>query len=175
MVRALNLDENEISVQIGGRGFVLTQQAKVPLMRVLDAIYESEKNDPETDSDESATGSDEPEEKKTAKDENLAQMFIEEWDKAIPVFALMFGFKPEKEDEWTEVVGFLFENLAPMSGVKIFHAWWELNEVDDFFIRCGRTLLHPLVEQSIRTQMQSMALEQFQDAVEEIREATQSG
>jgi hypothetical protein len=145
LARALNLDENEIAVTIGGRGFVLKQQAKVPLMRVLDAIFKS-------DEDEIKTGEDE-EGEKPALEETVAQTFIKEWDKALPVIAMMFGFHPDKEDEWSEVTAFLGDNLAPMAGVKVFRAWWQLNEIDSFFIRCGRTMLHPEMEVGIEAEL----------------------
>lgn len=155
MVRALNLDENEIPVTIGGRGFILKQQPKVPLMRVLDAIFKHDEEEVKTavaEAEADAEASDETE-AKPALEENIAQTFIKEWDKAIPVIAMMFGFRPDKEDEWKDAVQHLEENLAPMAGVKVFRAWWELNEIDSFFIRCGRTMLHPEMEVGIESEL----------------------
>lgn len=142
MARALNLDENEIAVTIGGRGFVLKQQPKKPLMRVLDAIFQQDVEEIEAAKTEAV-----------ALEDNIAHSFMKEWDKALPAIAMMFGHDPKQEDTWTEVVQFLEDNLAPMSGVKIFKAWWTLNEIDSFFMRCGRTMIHPEMEVGIESEL----------------------
>lgn len=166
MVRALNLDESEVAVTIGGRGFILKQQAKAPLMRVLDAMFVSETSDLEAaTTDEEA----EPTATETLLEDNIARTFMKEWEKALPIIAMMFGFDPSKEDTWKDAVAYLEENLAPMAGVKVFKAWWVLNEIDSFFIRCGRTLMHPEMERqlelSARRQMEENAREAVAEAL----------
>lgn len=155
MTRALNLDANEVAVTVGGRGFVLKQQAKAPLMRVLNAIFNSDNEELEAAKEG---------ESEASLSENVAETFMKEWDKALPIFAMMFGFDPKQEDTWTEALQFLEEHLAPMAGVKVFHAWWGLNEIDSFFMRCGRTLVHPSMEREIEAEVRRRT----QEAAEEI-------
>lgn len=171
MVRSLNLDENEIPVTIGGRGFTLKQQAKRPLMRVLDAIFKSDPEEPKVAATETEAPGDETTEEviEAPLSVNIAEVFIKEWEKSLPIFALMFSFDPKKEDTYTEAVEFLEEHLAPMAGVKVFKQWWLLNEIDAFFIRCGRTLIHPEMEREIEAEVhrrvQSVAQEIVDTAI----------
>jgi hypothetical protein len=164
MVRALNLDEQEIPVTIGGRGFILKQQAKRPLMRVLDAIFQSDKEQVSAVEADEVAADGAPAEESAPLEQNVAQTFIQEWDKSLPVIAMMFGFYPGKEDEWNDCLQYLEEHLAPMAGVKVFHAWWSLNEIDSFFMRCGRTLIHPELERHIEAEVRR----RFQTTAQEI-------
>lgn len=176
MVRALNLDLCEIPVTIGGRDFLLKMQAKRPLMRVLDAIFKSDdelkvaaaETDEPTDEVAAAAENKEPADEavEVPLSENIAEMFMKEWDKSLPTFAMMFSFDPKKEDTFKEAVDHLEENLAPMAGVRVFKQWWLLNEIDAFFIRCGRTLIHPEMEREIEAEVHRRVQSAAQEIVD---------
>lgn len=140
---ALNLDETrEIPVSFGGRTFALTQQRRAILMRIVNFIHtngESEGKKP----------------KEGASDVEVMETHFEN---SLPLVALMFGYE-KKDDETKAVIEFLREHLTHPKALKIFKAWWELNEIDDFFIRRGNMLMDPDIAQWMKTQRRAVTQE----------------
>lgn len=137
----LNLDESpEITVELAGRHFKLTQQRPAIVMRIVRFINtngESEGKKP----------------KEGAEDAELMQANFEN---SLPIIALMFGYE-QKDDTTKEVISFLKEHLNPSRALKVFQAWWELNEADDFFIRRGNMLMDPEIALWMKTQRHAAA------------------
>jgi hypothetical protein len=143
MPDSLNLDEvREIPVTLGGRTFTLTQQRRSLLLRIVKFVQsngESEGKKPKEGSDD-------------------GEIMETNFENSLPIIALMFGF--EGKDETTkETIAFLREHLSPQRSLKVFKAWWELNEVDDFFIRRGNMLMDPDIAQWMKTQRRAIAAE----------------
>lgn len=138
MKRAMNLGDRQIAVEIEGRQFTLKQMPRLPLQRILDLLYASDVEP------EKGKG-------KKEKERTATEIMFAEWDKALPLLARMLGFQPEKNaDEFEEIVRFLDENLAPMAAARLFASWYELNEIDDFFARVGKTLLDPRLAEKLK-------------------------
>jgi hypothetical protein len=139
----LNLDETiEIPVSLAGRQFVLSQQRRSVILKIIKFVTTngaSEGNKPVEGLEDAA-------------------LLESNFDNTLPFIALMFGFE-QKDTTTKETIAFLKEHLRPAQALKIFEAWWRLNEVDDFFIRQGNVLMDPDVAQWMKTQRRALAQE----------------
>ena len=163
MTRAMDLSDRQIPVEIEGRQFVLKQLPRVPLQKILDLLY----NSPEEG---------EKKGKGKTKELNGIDIICGEWEKALPIIARMLGFDPDKnpdsKTEFDSVVQYLDENLAPPAGVRIYMAWRELNEIDDFFARAGRTLLEPKLAAMLKEGRELSLDREIQQVMEEQKAET---
>lgn len=138
----LDLDQIvSIPVKLAGREFKLTQQSQPVILRVLKFV--NEEVEPE----------EKPEENQE-KESGFTDAMARNLERALPYVALMFGYE---QDDTTkeEVVAFLKEHLHPSKAIVIFQTWWQLNEVDDFFARGGKVMMHPDLAASIKKSIRS--------------------
>jgi len=143
MPDSLNLDEvREIPVTLGGRTFILTQQRRSLLLRIVKFVQSNG----------------ESEGKKLKEGADDSEIMETNFENSLPIIALMFGFDT-KDEATKETIAFLREHLSPQRALKVFKAWWELNEVDDFFIRRGNMLMDPDIAQWMKTQRRAIAAE----------------
>lgn len=130
MARAMKLCDRQIEVDIDGRAFVLKQMPRLPLQKIIDLLYVQP-----------------PEEKGKKKERTYTESIFADCDHSFPIVARMLGFDPDKGQEakadFNEVVQYLNEHLPPMAAARLYEQWYELNELDDFFARFGKTLLDP--------------------------------
>lgn len=139
----LNLDETpEIPVHLAGRTFKLTQQRRSVVLRIIKYV--------------NTNG--ESENKKPPEGIDDAELMEKNFDNSLPIIALMFGYE-QKDDTTKETITFLREHLNPARALKVFQAWWKLNEADDFFIRRGNILMDPEIALWMKTQRHVIAQE----------------
>lgn len=121
----LDLDQTvEVTVKVGGREFKLTQQSYPTIRKVIQFVNGG--------GGVAADG----------ENSDWTEIMDQNYLASLPVVALLFGYEtenPEKE----AVVQFLTGHLTPHKVVQIFQTWWKINEVDDFFDRAGKMLMHP--------------------------------
>ncbi|HET7100673.1 MAG TPA: hypothetical protein VFJ52_05945 [Terriglobia bacterium] len=117
MSRTRNFDEDEIvTVTFGGRDFVIRPQRRALIERILDMAYKEE-----------TEGS-------SIKD------FFKNWDRQFPIFALIFGYEEMKSEETKEVLKHLESHMPLKAGPICFEDWWNVNQIQDFFLRGGMPL-----------------------------------
>lgn len=123
----LDLDQvKTIPVKVGGRSFEITQQSRPQIQRVLAFV-----------NDEVAS---QLREKKEGEEVALTELLFDNYDNQLPAIALIFGFDPDKK-EGKEVVNHLKEHLRHSGAIRVFDRWWDLNEIDSFFVRGGKPLM----------------------------------
>jgi len=128
--RILNLDlDDTIQVTLGGREYILRQQRRAIIERVVRAVkLVEDQMFAEDDSGKERTG-----------EENLALVFGN-WDQAFPAFALMLGVEPS-DANYQDTLNHLTEHLTFPKAHAIFNAWYDLNQVRRFFIYLGNPLI----------------------------------
>ena len=132
--RTLNLDEVQtIDVILGGRPFKISQDRRAVIERVLRVAHEEGK--PPTESDE----------------RSLSERLFENWEAALPAFALILGSE-EGDSDHQAVVQHLREHLTVPAALQIYEAWWDINQVEAFFVRGGRPLLPPYIVKALQEQ-----------------------
>lgn len=142
-LESLNLDEAvEIPVVLAGRTFKLTQQRRSVLLEI--ARFVNTNGQSEEDQPKEGTSEEE--------------VMIANFDRSIPFVALMFGHE-KKSAETKEVIAFLRENINHVQVLKVFKRWWELNEMDDFFIRRGNMLMDPDIAEWMKVQRRATVRE----------------
>jgi len=130
MQRALDVSFLEVvTVQIGGKDYVLQAQSAVHLERILNAIY-------------STNEADLVEETAAEKKSPWGTVLAKTYTKSLPIIAMMFGYDPKSTDG-KEVIKELEESMPPKLSVKIYEEWRRINEIDDFLLRTGKVFLDP--------------------------------
>lgn len=130
--RILNLDEVQtVEVILGGRSFRITQQRRAILEKVLKIAHE--------EGQVAREGDDRP----------LSERLFENWDAALPAFALILG-EEEGTPGFDATVAHLEEHLRVPAALQIYEAWWELNQIQGFFDRGGRPLLPPYILKALQ-------------------------
>lgn len=124
--RVIDLDaEGVIAVTLGGRQFEVRQQRRAVLERVLRAIYAREQD------------------AKLPEDADTSQ-FLEScfanWRDRAPTFALILGYE-EGNPDLPGVLAHLEEHLTFPRAKRVFDAWWELNQLVDFFALGGNPMI----------------------------------
>lgn len=134
--RVLDLDAGKtVPVKIGGKDFLLQQQRRAVLEKVVRAMQSEDDRETELPSDE------DPE-----KGQKILSLSFQRWANSMPIFALMLGYE-EGDKETPGIVDHLQEHLSFPAAIQLYTAWYELNRVDAFFYRIGNPLvLDSLVE-----------------------------
>jgi hypothetical protein len=132
MSRLVNLDAADTTTfTIGARDFVVRPQRRALIEKVMEAAYQAE-----TEGSEQST---------------FVQSLFKNWDRQFPMFALIFGYEDPKDPETKGVLKHLEQHLSPRGGVEVFKDWWEINGIDDFFIRGGRPMMPLDIVESLRS------------------------
>ena len=136
VIEELDLDQvKTIPVKIGGKSFEITQQSRPMIQRVLAYV-----------NDEVAS---KIKEEKEGEEVALTELLFDNFDSQLPAIALIFGFDPDKK-EGKEVVSHLKEHLRHSGAIRVFDRWWDLNEIDDFFVRGGKPLMNREMVEVVR-------------------------
>lgn len=145
--RILNLDaDSEIQVTLGGKPFVIRQQRRALIEKILHAVNDAgdqvmaalRAQAEKLDALEEAGKTEEYD--ATTQVRETIQQSGEAWERSLPVFALIFGFEPG-DAEYGAVLAHLTEHLSFSKGEQIYNAWHDLNEVRRFFERRGNPLI----------------------------------
>ena len=134
--RVLDLDAGKtIPVRIGERDFLLQQQRRAVLEKVVRAMQT------EDDRESELPENDDPE-----RGQKILSLSFQRWANSMPIFALMLGYE-DGNKETPGVVDHLQEHLSFPAAIQLYTAWHELNRVDAFFYRIGNPMvLDSLVE-----------------------------
>jgi hypothetical protein len=162
MDNILDFDQTpSIEVKLGGRSFVLTQQRTAIVQAVLEASsVDVERQIIDTEIEGSVTD----------PKASIQNMFSN-WPEVIKTTALMLGVEQDQPD-YDQVIVFLDTKLNPARVISIFEKWWEVNEIESFFMRGGRTLMpretlermRAVREEAIRAAMDEFLAKAQQDA-----------
>lgn len=150
-----------MEVILNGRAFFLRQQCARLVQQVLEASG--------VDTDREIANDDTP----TA----IRSMFSN-WNAQIKAVAQMFGYEDGVEgcdkDTYAEVIVHLQAHLTPAQAIKIFNAWWEVNEITDFFARGGKVLMPAAEAEAIEKIRRQVVQEHFQKILAEAAEAPEA-
>lgn len=128
--RIIDLDQViTIPVMLGAREFTVTQQRRALIERVL---CESNRDLQTTQAPESEDG------------RTLIETMFANFDDSLPVIALIFGCETLGKER-DELIAFLKEHLNPDGAIRIFETWWEINRIEDFFLRGGKAVMPPYI------------------------------
>lgn len=77
-------------------------------------------------------------------DRALADVLFENYDDSIPTLLLILGFDNDSPD-WQEMFAAMRDDMPPTRAREIFETWWDLNQINDFFMRGGKPILPPYI------------------------------
>lgn len=128
--RLLNLDQDDtVEVTLGGRSFTLRQQRRALIEQIVTGVQQTERQRddalPPKPDDDDVTGN-------LAWQEKRTQAFFENWESALPLYALIFSVEP-KDPEHASVLEHLKEHLTFPKAQLIYDRWHQLNQIDRFF------------------------------------------
>lgn len=144
--RILNLDETSgVDVVLGGRHFTIQQQRFAMVQRVL-AI---------SDQNERAISKQEGEQ----ETEFQERIFAERWQDTILACAYMLGVEEPASVDGSKDLAFIEHHLSIPRAIQIWEKWYEVNQINDFFVRGGRVLMKPWMVEAFQKVQQDALLE----------------
>jgi hypothetical protein len=134
----LNLDLVEsVPVTLGGKNYVITQQSRPQIERILRIVNSEVAEAPVAAAAEGE------------KEATLTDILFRNFDAALPAFAMILGYEDLSSPAGEEMLVHLKQHLRPAGAIKVFNRWYEVNDIRSFFLRGGRLLLLPEIVKAI--------------------------